>query len=95
MDAAARGKSRHTFEGAEYVAGRYNQAYTILSDRGLWKIKRYRGGLLPRVLNTQFTSFKAAEETLIAYLITQNRHWRQSKYPGCPEHKPQKSTEPS
>lgn len=87
--------NNHTFPGAEYVS-RAGKAYTIVVESGLWRIKPYRASGFPQsFVQTSYTNFKDAENALIQYLKSTDRPWKRATYPGCPEPKPTKSTEPS
>lgn len=60
--------------GAQYVSDG-GQEYTIEqnSKTGLYFIKRYNGGVLPKAIQGFHTSRKAAESLLIGWLITDDK----------------------
>lgn len=56
------------------------QEYIIELDGSNYYIRRYRGGQLNRMLDTTFTSFKLAEETLVRWLKREDK-WGKAIYP--------------
>ena len=60
-------------------AGR--EEYLIEQEGPLWYVRRWKRGLLPPQLRTRFTSFRACEDTLIAYLKSKDK-WGKAMYPG-------------
>lgn len=57
-----------------YVSARNQEFKIATNSAGYYYIYPYKGGLKSRQIEGLFTSFKRAEDTLISYLRSTNRH---------------------
>lgn len=66
--------------GAKYVSGG-GREHNILQDGHLFRIQPFMGGRVALSIRGQFTSFKAAEIALVAYLLSKEKPWKLAVVP--------------